>query len=221
MTEILDARSQPLRPKIARGGPRPPGLSQVLRMLADRDDPQVSLREIMTALSDRSFGALFILIAAPNLIPLPPGSSFIFSVPIIFIAVQLVWGRTFPWLPATILDRQFGRGILRSLADRLGPALARLEALLKPRLTILDPRLVDRIVGLMALIAAIILFLPIPLANFAPALAIVLLGLGLIERDGIVMLIGVLLILASIAIVVAVGGAAAAAGMALWSYLGL
>ena len=94
------------------------------------------------------------------------------------------------------------------------------EALLKPRLTILDPRLVDRIVGLMALIAAIILFLPIPLANFAPALAIVLLGLGLIERDGIVLLVGVLLILASIAIVVAVGGAAAAAGMALWGYFG-
>jgi hypothetical protein len=221
MSETLDARSQPLRPKIARGGPRPPGLSQVLRALAERDDPQVSLREIMTALSDRSFGALFILIAAPNLIPLPPGSSFIFSVPIIIIAVQLVWGRAFPWLPSRILDRRFDRSILKSLADRLGPALARLEGLLKPRFTILEPRLVDRIVGLLALIAGVILFLPIPLANFAPALAIVLLGLGMIERDGIVMLIGVLLILASFVIVAAVGGAAASAVLAIWGYFGL
>ena len=108
----------------------------------------------MTALSDRSFGALFILIAAPNLIPLPPGSSFIFSVPLIFIAVQLVLGRSFPWLPASILDRRFDRSILKSLAERLGPSLARLEGMLKPRLAILRPRLLDRIVGLLALIAA-------------------------------------------------------------------
>jgi hypothetical protein len=221
MTETVEVPSRPLRQKFARGGQRPPGLSQVLRTLAERNDPQVTLREIMTALSDRSFGALFILIAAPNLIPLPPGSSFLFSVPIIMIAVQLVWGRTFPWLPSSILDRRFDRAILLSLADRLGPALARLEGLLKPRLTILEPRLLDRIVGLLALIAAIILFLPIPLANFAPALAIVLLGLGMIERDGIVMLIGVLLILASIAIVAAVGGAAASAALAIWGYFGL
>src|SRR5262245_24425486 len=221
MTETIDARSRPLRQKFARGGPRPPGLSHVLRTLAERDEPQVSLREIMTALSDRSFGALFILIAAPNLIPLPPGSSFIFSVPIIFIAVQLVLGRSFPWLPSSILGRQFDRSILKSLAERLGPSLARLEGMLKPRLLILQPWLLDRIVGLLALIAAVILFLPIPLANFVPALAIVLLGLGMIERDGIVMLIGTLLILASIAIVAAVGGAAASAASAILSYLGL
>jgi hypothetical protein len=221
MTEIIDARSRLLRQKFARGGPRPPGLSLVLRTLAERAEPQVSLCEIMTALSDRSFGALFILIAAPNLIPLPPGSSFIFSIPIIIIAAQLVWGRTFPWLPSSILDRKFDRSILKSLAERLGPPLARIESMLKPRLTVIDQGLQDRLIGLLALIAGLILFLPIPLANFVPALAIVLLGLGMIERDGIVMLVGVLLILASIAIVAAVGGAAASAATAIWEYLRL
>jgi hypothetical protein len=221
MTETIDARSRLLRQKFARGGPRPPGLSLVLRTLAERAEPQVSLREIMTALSDRSFGALFILIAAPNLIPLPPGSSFIFSIPIIIIAAQLVWGRTFPWLPSSILDRKFDRSILKSLAERLGPPLARIESMLKPRLTVIDQGLQDRLIGLLALIAGVILFLPIPLANFVPALAIVLLGLGMIERDGIVMLVGVLLILASIAIVAAVGGAAASAATAVWEYLRL
>ena len=221
MTETIDARRRPFSKKFAGGGPRPPGLSHVLRTLAERDERQVSLREIMTALSDRSFGALFILIAAPNLIPLPPGSSFIFSVPIIIIAAQLVWGRTFPWLPSSILDRKFDRSILRSLAERLGPPLARVESMLKPRLTVIDPGLQDRLIGLLALIAGVILFLPIPLANFVPALAIVLLGLGMIERDGIVMLIGVLLILASIAIVAAVGGAAASVASAIWGYFGL
>jgi hypothetical protein len=221
MTETIDARSRPLRQKLARGGPRPPGLSHVLRTLADREDPQVSLREVMTALSDRSFGALFILIAAPNLIPLPPGSSFIFSVPIIIIAGQLVWGRTFPWLPASILDRKFDRSILKSLVERLGRGLARIESMLKPRLNLIEPRLEDRLIGLLALVAGVILFLPIPLANFVPALAIVLLGLGMIERDGIVMLIGVLLILASIAIVAVVGGAAASAAGVIWDHLRL
>jgi hypothetical protein len=218
MTETIDARSRPLRQKFARGVPRPPGLSHVLRTLAEREDPQVSLREIMTVLSDRSFGALF---TAPNLIPLPPGSSFIFSVPIIIIAGQLVWGRTFPWLPASILDRKFDRSILKSLVERLGQGLARIESMLKPRLNLIEPRLEDRLIGLLALVAGIILFLPIPLANFAPALAIVLLGLGMIERDGIVMLIGVLLILASIAIVAVVGGAAASAASVVWDYLRL
>jgi hypothetical protein len=43
----------------------------------------------------------------------------------------------------------------------------------------------------------------------------------MIERDGIVMLIGVLLILASFVIVAAVGGAAASAVLAIWGYFGL
>src|SRR5262245_9021382 len=118
MTEIIDARRRPLRHKFASGGTRPPGLSHALRTLAARAGPHVCLGEIMTALYDRSFCALFILIAASNSIPLPCGSSFSFWVPIIIIAAQLVWGRTFPLLPSSILDRKFDRSILKSLAER-------------------------------------------------------------------------------------------------------
>lgn len=186
-------------------------LSDVLYAMAQNPAPTVTIREIMTALGDRSFGALFILIAAPDLIPLPHGSSFIFSAPIIVLAIQLIFGRQSPWLPASVLDKTLDRSILRTLWEKLGGRLAKVERMLKPRYNLFGAVTADKFIGLMTLIAAIILFLPIPLGNMPPAAAIVCFGLGLIERDGIAVGAGVALTAVSTVIAVVFGGAIAAA----------
>ena len=58
-------------------------LSRVLVELSTTAGERVSLDELAVALADRSYGALLILFAAPNLLPLPPGASTIFGVPLI------------------------------------------------------------------------------------------------------------------------------------------
>lgn len=51
--------------------------------------------------------------------------------------------------------------------------------------TFLSSRLAEKVLGVFCLSLALILILPIPLGNMLPSLAIALIGLGLLERDGL------------------------------------
>ena len=68
-------------------------LSRVIHELSQAIGARVSVEELAAALSDRSFAALTILFAAPNLLPLPPGSSTVFGVLLILVASQMLVGR--------------------------------------------------------------------------------------------------------------------------------
>jgi hypothetical protein len=68
--------------------------------------------------------------------------------------------------------------------------LNKAERLLTPRLVVIARPPMEYVTGIVCLVMAVILFLPIPLGNMLPALAICLLSLGVLERDGICVLAG-------------------------------
>lgn len=179
-------------------------LSRVLVELSTTAGERVSLDELAVALADRSYGALLILFAAPNLLPLPPGASTIFGVPLILIAAQLVIGRTRIWLPRFVRDRSIDAATFGNIARRLEPFLQRFERLARPRYWPASRVVADRFVGVVALVMALVLTLPIPLGNWLPAVAIIIISLGLAERDGVWVGVGTLIAAAAIGIVVAV-----------------
>ncbi len=162
-------------------------LSDILKRLAQDDNPDLTLGDIVRALGERGFGALILLLAAPNIIPLPPGSSFIFGVPLVFITAQLMIKQNKVWLPQKLMNAKVGGGRLPYLLNRLVPYVVKVERLLKPRGTLLTSSLGERLAGLAGLFCAIILLLPIPGANMAPALALCCFALGLIEQDDLAM----------------------------------
>lgn len=162
-------------------------LSDILKRLAQDDNPDLTLGDIVRALGERGFGALILLLAAPNIIPLPPGSSFIFGVPLVFITAQLMIKQNKVWLPQKLMNAKVGGGRLPYLLNRLVPYVMKVERLLKPRGTLLTSSLGERLAGLAGLFCAIILLLPIPGANMAPALALCCFALGLIEQDDLAM----------------------------------
>lgn len=162
-------------------------LSDILKRLAENHNPDLTLGEIVLALGERGFGALILLLAAPNLIPLPPGSSFIFGVPLVFITAQLMIKQDKVWLPKRLMQAKVGGGRLPYLLERLVPYVVKVEKLLKPRGTLLNSPLGERLAGLAGLFCAIILLLPIPGANMAPAFALCCFALGLIEQDEVAM----------------------------------
>lgn len=184
--------------------PRP--LSRVLVELAESAGPRVSLGEIATALSDRSFAALIILFAAPNLLPLPPGSSTVFGVPLALIAGQLLFGMPRLWLPRVLRERSLDRETFARIAVRMEPLLRRFEKLARPRYWPLSRVFAERFVGAVVLAMALVLCLPIPFGNWAPALAVVLVALGLTERDGVWIACGTLIAAASLGLVAGVIG---------------
>lgn len=186
-------------------------LSHLLRNLALNSGPKVTLRDIAVAMEDRSFGAFLVVFALPNLIPLPPGATFILGLPLIFVAWQMFASRrTRIWLPKRMGDYAFEQASFAAIVTRITPWLVRAEMLVKPRAWFLGSRFSERLVGLLALILAVIIFLPIPFGNWLPAFALAVIGFAHTERDGISLLVGTTIGAGSIAVAAAVIAAAGA-----------
>ena len=167
-----------------------PALSDLLQALADRTDHErVSVQDLLHALGDRALGALIFLFAFPNVLPLPPGTSFILGAPLVFLVAQLMLAQP-PWLPHFIGKRSMVRQDFATLLARIVPWLVRAEKLLKPRLQVLTSAVMERVIGAVCLLLATLLVLPIPFGNMLPALAISFMALGLLEGDGVWILIG-------------------------------
>ena len=71
-----------------------------------------------------------------------------------------------------------------------GASKARAEKLVIPRFWLFESRFAERLIGILALILAIVVFLPIPLGNWPPAFALAVLGFAHSQRDGLGVLAG-------------------------------
>jgi hypothetical protein len=165
-------------------------LSAILAEIASGpEDERISIGDLLVALKRRALGALIFIFAVPVALPLPPGVSTIFGAPLLFLTAQLMLGME-PWLPRIITDRSLKRREFQKIVGAAAPWLHRAESIMKPRLGFIGQRPFVYLLGLMCLILSAILFLPIPLGNMLPALAVSIISLGLLARDGIWMLIG-------------------------------
>lgn len=140
------------------------------------------------------------IFAVPNAIPVPPGVSAVLGAPLIFLSFQLMIGRR-PWLPRVITDRSLSRVDFEKVVDLATPWLAKAERLMRPRFEFLAAPPAEYVVGAICLLLSIILFLPIPLGNMLPAFTICVLALGVLERDGAWIAIGVGCAIAAVVIV--------------------
>lgn len=150
----------------------------------------MAVSDVLEAFGDRAFGALMFVFAAPLALPMPPGASAILGAPLLFITAQWMVGRKTLWLPKLVTERTMSRSDFATMLEKVTPFLAWLEGHLRRRLSFLYGRMFDRLTGLMCLILALIVFLPIPFGNMLPSFALAVFGLGLAERDGVAALVG-------------------------------
>lgn len=195
----MDGSNQiPMETEDAGGRRKLSGL--LLDIVQDETRTRISVADLLAALQVRAFGALLLIFALPNVIPTPPGTSAILGLPLLFLTAQMMLGQA-PWLPRFIADRSMARGDLALLIGRMTSPLARAERLLSPRLLQLTTSFAERFVGAFCLILAIVLTLPIPLGNMLPALAISVIALGILERDGLWIIVGTVIGFVSLIIV--------------------
>src|SRR5215210_3153941 len=121
--------------------------SDVLDELAGQPASAISIGDVLNAFGDRAFGALMLLFAAPNILPLPPGTSAVLGAPLLFITAQLMLGRSTLWMPRFICERSISRDFFALLTAKLSPILHRAERILRPRLILLLHPCPERIVG--------------------------------------------------------------------------
>ena len=181
-------------------------LSEVFAQLARDADGPVTLDYICKSLGARAFAPMLVLFAGLNLLPLPPGSSTFFGIPLILIASQLLLGRPRLWLPRLLRERSLDQGTFARLTTRMEPVLQRFERLARPRYWPLPQVVAERFVGLVVLLMALVLVVPIPFGNWTPAVAAILVSLGLSERDGIWLAIGTLVAAGSLGLAAGIVG---------------
>lgn len=180
--------------------PRKP-LSVILTEVGeDPSRTHVAIFDLIALLGGRGRAALILLFALPNVLPAPPGLSGVLGLPLVYLSVQMILGRA-PWLPRFIGARAMPRHRFAQLVARLGPWLARAEKLLRPRWQPLAGHRAEQVIGLLILVLSAVLSLPVPLGNVLPALAICLIALGIMERDGVWVVAGTAVGIGSLALV--------------------
>lgn len=188
----------------AHGRVKKKSLSTLLAEIgADTERESVAVTDLIRLLGGRGRAALILIFAFPNVLPAPPGVSGILGLPLLYLSFQMMMGRV-PWLPKFIGERGMPRDRFAQLVERLGPWLARAERLLRPRLSWLVGRGAERVLGALCLVLAAVLALPIPFGNMLPALAICIMALGVLERDGLWVAMGALVGIGSLVIVAGV-----------------
>lgn len=196
-------------------------LSGLLLTLAREAPAEVTLDAVISYFGARAFGGVLFLFSIPNLLPLPPGSSTLLAVPLLLIAPQLIFGLRRPWLPRQIAQRRIDRRQLSAICHRVAKGLVRAEGLTRQRLGWLFGRFGDGVIGVVCTGLAGILILPIPLGNMLPAAALATLALSLVQRDGVLALLGYGLSAASVALLAVSGHLVVAAVRQLGAALSL
>ena len=182
--------------------PKSSRTSELLRdFVAQESGPRISLGALRDALGDRGFGVLLFIFALPNLVPVNiPLLSAVLGLPLVLLAAQLSYGRHKPWFPHWLTGQTLPRQGFDAVVARALPALERAERLLRPRLSVLLSWTGERLIGIAILVLALVLTLPIPFANWLPACAIAIIGLAIVEKDGVAVLVGLAVGVASLAV---------------------
>jgi hypothetical protein len=186
-------------------------LSDVIEGFGEDERPVLTVGQMLEQFDSRAFGAMLLVFGLLNCLPLPPGSSTILSLPILLLAPQIAWGSDVPWLPRKLVDHPLKRDDLRGLFRRLTPIVRRMELVTRPRLKILFGPIGERLIGVVCTLLALVLVLPIPLGNLAPGATVAVLALALLQRDGLLALLGYLMAAVSVGLLVLSAGVVAAA----------
>jgi hypothetical protein len=171
------------------------------RLLDEAPADHFTLGWLMHSLDKRSFGIIMLLLA---LVAIAPGVSVVAGLMLMFPAFQMIAGKAAPVFPRRIAVVSFPTKRLASSVRRFVPMLRYLEKVIHPRWQT-HFETTRRLVGaVVVLLSATLVFIPIPLSNVVPALAIAVISLAFIEEDGALLLIGLL----AAAIVLTVAAAA-------------
>jgi hypothetical protein len=167
--------------------PRLTPLSDDLQQLLVRAGGKpMSLRAVFDAVEERGTALVVILLAAPFVAPIPlPGLSLPFGVALAVLGIRLGLGLR-PWLPDVLLRRQLSYPVLARLVGAAVRVAGPVERRVRPRWPGFFSPDMCLVNGVAIAVAALLLMPPFPMPgiNALPSLAIVLLGLGMMERDG-------------------------------------
>ncbi len=181
---------------------RAPRTSEIISALPDSFvGNSLTIGELIIALRNRVFGVGILIFAIPNIFPMPPGVPAAMGAVLMLLGGQLALGWNSIWLPKKLSNRSIPRESLKRIANRAVPWIQKFEKVSKPRLDAFTTPIAVRWVGAVVFILGLVLLMPFPfLGNIPPGAAACVFGLGLVERDGLIVLFGYLASLVALGI---------------------
>lgn len=162
---------------------------RLLRRLADDGgEAGLTLGDIRDRLDQRAYGLLILLLSLPCLVPGLYGVPQVVGVVIILIAGQLLIGREEPWLPGWMLKLRAKGTWLKAMADFAEGRLGWVDRFSRSRLLMFAAGAGERVTAVFMILATLTIVLP--MTNTIPSIALALMALGLIQRDGLFVLGG-------------------------------
>ncbi len=168
--------------------------SELLAKLAGEPTERLTIGDVIAALGDRSFSLLVVILGLPNCIPMPPPIPIFCALLLIGVAIQIGSGRNSPWAPAFVLNRSVARKDVARAAAKAIPLLQKLERFSQPRFDWLGHPRATLAVGALLMALSLGVLLAVPVIGQIPwGLAVCLLGIGLVEQDGLLIVGAVVL----------------------------
>ena len=154
----------------------------------------VDLKTVVEAFGNRSFGPVMVLCGLCMMTPLGaiPGIPPAFGIIIIVFALQLLFRRNTPWMPEVLRRVKIPSDKLSKVQAKVRPVLAKIDGIIRPRLQWAATGPMQVFISIVAIILSLTFF-PLGMVPFgvvAPAFIILLFGLGITARDGILTLFG-------------------------------
>ena len=174
----------------------------------EKPEAELTLGLLFDHMRERAFGVLLLLLALPCCLPFVYLLPQIVALPMILICAQMALGRSAPWLPERLRKRVVPVASLADVVRRAKKYLGFFERLAHQRMSFVTSEVGSRVVGALLLIPTTSILVPLPLTNTLPGIAVAIVSVGLIERDGLMVIGGLVLGLAWVAALV-IGGQAA------------
>lgn len=168
-------------------------LAALEAIAADTGEEGITLGDFVDALGERAFGIILFAMALPVSIPFLYGVPQVMALPMMALAAQMAMGRDEPWLPTRFKARRIGKAGLDRMARNGRKWFGWLEALARPRLRFLSGPSAERIVGGIFMVFCASILVPLPATNTTPGIALAIAALGLLTRDGLLILAGLVL----------------------------
>lgn len=172
--------------------PRP--LSALLAdFKASLSGDKVAVDTVLEAFHERGFGIMLFLFSLPAAVPIPmPGINSVIAIPLILLTWQQMTGRHTVWMPEKIRAAAIERDLIDKTVDFSIPWVRRLEYIIRPRLARITQGRFSHAIGAAGLMMALCGAIPLPLVNTVPGIGITLMAVGVLMRDGLVVLAGMI-----------------------------
>lgn len=180
-------------------------LSQQLVRVFEEAGDDFSIGELLDKIDAKSFGFILTISPLPTALPFtPPGFTLPFGFVQCVLAGQMVLGKRTPWIPGWILRKKvISGGKATKMWSAMPKFLAKFEKMIRPRSEYLTKGVWERLLGVAVFFASLAMMVPFPVTNSICALGVFLVGLAMVEEDGLMAMVGLAVCFLSFLVVLA------------------